>query len=614
MLLWFVVALQGCTHARPVQPKGPPEAAQALPGPDSVDVARAREALDEVSAVRRLAVKAPVPVVSVGAKDFGRQLAAKSAREFPHAGAALALEWIAFGFLPSKGASAGGLTLENVGEAATNMLDEQVIGFYDEFQRRLVLRSELPESFATPTMRVWLLAHEAEHALQDQHFPSAMKLTEAGEDEFLARSALLEGDASLAATLVLSTRQLDSPRDAVKRLAALAPLKTGPEMMKTSPSLMRAPLILRARMLFPYMGGMRLTAMLYALGGWPLVDRAYARPPVSTAQVLHPELYLHGVVPEPVPPPAVPAGATALLTGRLGELLTRVLLTRSDDIRLSGPGAGWTGDAYAVVELGPGQLGLLWSTTWRDARAAQAFEAAVRAVGAGWPAAPADSKLYVTADLLVRRDGARVAVVRGLAGPEAEVAAQAMLAQVVPKRPAGVPLAEGLALQRPPSARQAWGEVEGDHYVSEDLGIDLPLPPNVKVQVGERDQELLLTQRDHADFLLISLHSAVTRPGEVARLLDSKAEMLLALVGTPQAPEQHLERGEVAGIPGVWLIGPSGKQDGRLGVLSLCDGQAYLLFDQLTKAGTPSATLTAWLGAYARQFGPEACEALGAGQ
>jgi hypothetical protein len=64
----------------------------------------------------------------------------------------------------------------------------------------------------------------------------------------------------------------------------------------------------------------------------------------------------------------------------------------------------------------------------------------------------------------------------------------------------------------------------------------------------------------------------------------------------------------------VWLIGPSGKQDGRLGVLSLCDGQAYLLFDQLTKAGTPSATLTAWLGAYARQFGPEACEALGAGQ
>src|SRR5262249_25563569 len=72
-----------------------------------------------------------------------------------------------------------------------DMLAEQVAGFYDPYAHTLYIADWLPIEMQRPA-----LAHEIEHALQDQHFDLqkySAPLKEDG-DRQLARSAVVEGD------------------------------------------------------------------------------------------------------------------------------------------------------------------------------------------------------------------------------------------------------------------------------------------------------------------------------------------------------------------------------------------------------------------------------------
>ena len=53
----------------------------------------------------------------------------------------------------------------------------------------------------------------------------------------------------------------------------------------------RMPPILRESLLFPYTGGPSFVQRLQAQGGWDAVNAAFAKPPASTEQILHPEKY-----------------------------------------------------------------------------------------------------------------------------------------------------------------------------------------------------------------------------------------------------------------------------------------------------------------------------------
>ena len=80
-------------------------------------------------------------------------------------------------------------------------------GYYDPAAKRLVLFSDVKGSY-----QKGVLIHELVHALQDQHFnlqKLGAKLHQADEnnDEALALSALIEGDASLAMVEVLQDEQ-----------------------------------------------------------------------------------------------------------------------------------------------------------------------------------------------------------------------------------------------------------------------------------------------------------------------------------------------------------------------------------------------------------------------
>jgi hypothetical protein len=162
-------------------------------------------------------------------------------------------------------------------------LGSQVIGFYVPKTGELVVQVQGQQ--LEPLDRT-TLAHELEHALADQNlgFPIPLEPKPGREDRDLAGIALVEGDATLtmqryAAMLPFDQQlQLADPSLAAEAEAGLAGL----------------PYYLRQELLFPYEDGLSFVCGQYAKGGWPAVNRAYADPPTTSAQILFPDRYAAG--------------------------------------------------------------------------------------------------------------------------------------------------------------------------------------------------------------------------------------------------------------------------------------------------------------------------------
>ncbi|MFQ3577910.1 MAG: hypothetical protein SNJ52_02730, partial [Verrucomicrobiia bacterium] len=175
------------------------------------------------------------------------------------------------GLLPS------GIDLEKTYIA---LLGEQVAAFYDQFRHRLYLLREAPLDLAQNRI---ILAHELVHALQDQHFelrqlPLALK---DNDDQVLAASAVVEGDATLVMSMISAT-SLSSAEQWGQYLGSVL----------TTPvrRLVRAPRYLRESLLFPYLKGQDFVATLFYAGGFEAVNAAYKNLPRSSAEIEAPSL------------------------------------------------------------------------------------------------------------------------------------------------------------------------------------------------------------------------------------------------------------------------------------------------------------------------------------
>ena len=173
----------------------------------------------------------------------------------------------------------------------------QIAGFYDPQTGELVVLSDARR--ALDGLERVTLAHELVHALADQtlEFPSYLEAhwpPEGREDAVAAGLALIEGDAMLV-TDAYAVEHL-SVRDALSAGAAFA----------ASDQAEQLPYYLRASMLFPYEQGLPFVCRVFSRGGWRAVDRAYRRPPTSTAQVLFPERYFRRERPVDPPDPPFP--------------------------------------------------------------------------------------------------------------------------------------------------------------------------------------------------------------------------------------------------------------------------------------------------------------------
>lgn len=247
---------------------------------------------------------------------------------------------------------------------------KNILGFYDHTTKHLVVISDRPRMGVTDRVTY---AHEFTHSLQDQHYNLAGLFARArgNADYEEAIRALVEGDATVSMGMYARTNlsQMDLATYQLEQLQSID--------LSGMLSSAGGPLVESAAA-FPYTDGASFVNMLYQQGGWRAVDQAFANPPRSTEQVLHPLKYFGGDEPTAVRLPdlagALGGGWRALADDTLGELYLRIYLERYLPIDQADSAAlGWDGDRYQVLGDDQGRLALAMQTVWDSPEEAQEF-------------------------------------------------------------------------------------------------------------------------------------------------------------------------------------------------------------------------------------------------
>jgi hypothetical protein len=266
-----------------------------------------------------------------------------------------------------------------VGEdrSITEVFDElyggAVLGYYSPSEDRIVVVSDAPN----PAIDRATLAHELVHALQDQHF--GLEGVPPTQDAQLAENGLVEGDARLVEAMYESRcgaewECVPTPPagggggggfDFGVYLTVYTPYSEGPTFVQT----------LRER------------------GGWEAVNAAYANPPVSTEQVLHPERYpderpVNVSVPDRSDETWSrfdhdPVGDTVGEASIFVMLLDNRAIDRQqlrEDTGAYSPynytsdaSEGWAGDTVVPYRGDGGEFGYVWATEWDTPEDARQF-------------------------------------------------------------------------------------------------------------------------------------------------------------------------------------------------------------------------------------------------
>jgi hypothetical protein len=232
-----------------------------------------------------------------------------------------------------------------------DLLTDQVEGLYDSKTKEFYIAD-----WISPDDQTSVMAHELTHALHDQYFHIEQwaKAARPNDDAEDARDAVIEGSA-LAAMLdyMLADRNIT-----VRDLPDVSSIINGQAVgeMDKDPLMQKAPPYIRDELVFPYLAGTIFTQQfLKANSGWKDFKKVYENPPVSTQQILHPELYLAGVQPLAVTLPvldrAVSSDWKMLEENTLGEFgLQEVLKQFLGAERAGKMSPAWAGDHYAVLE------------------------------------------------------------------------------------------------------------------------------------------------------------------------------------------------------------------------------------------------------------------------
>lgn len=371
---------------------------------------------EDVARLRGLEFKRDVPVRVMAADDIRAHMLKRMEKFYEPQ--QLAEEQLAYQLL--------GLVPEgmDVLETLIAAMREQAGGFYDPDSGAFYILDDV-----TPELIPMIVAHELTHALEDQHFDLDGRAAAAFDDEdrAVAVSAVHEGSATLLMTVYMTQRLAAGKMDMQAFLAQAEEQAKGTEALK------RLPEVFQRQLIGPYVLGASFLARGNVIGalssGFPRadVDRAYADPPLSSEQLLHPEKYWNEEARDL--PQEVDTGAAGVLLGtawrtteqgRLGELVLGTLVGAASpvDSPSAMDGAAWTHPA--VVGWG----GDRWEL-WRGEDAALVLLATV------WDS-ELDAKEFAQAiegraGFAARLAGRRVAIVAGDAGERGAALLDAML-------------------------------------------------------------------------------------------------------------------------------------------------------------------------------------------
>ena len=264
-----------------------------------------------------------------------------------------------------------------------DLAERDVLGYYDPETKILRVLSHVEEEEVKP-----VIAHELTHALEDQHFDfqAVSKKANGDDDRATAISAVIEGSATCL-MIAYSARQAKDARAKVEKAE-----NKRAENLKGAPSFVQQSLILPYILGFTFL--LRGSPWLWE-NGVPNaeIDEAYANPPRSTRQILHPEQYWWGNWRKDPAPLLLPdlsahlgAGWKKATDGSIGELGLAVLtgshldLTRMDALlpsRWTNDAAiGTQGDTYHYYTNGTHSLTVLL-TRWESMRDAEQFDKAL---------------------------------------------------------------------------------------------------------------------------------------------------------------------------------------------------------------------------------------------
>jgi len=227
------------------------------------------------------------------------------------------------------------------------LLTEQIAGLYDPKAQEFYIADWIPLEDQRMVM-----AHELTHALQDQHYKIEdwVKAARPNDDAELARESVLEGSAMAA---MIDYLLLDKGLS-IKDVPDIDPTMMIGDLDDT-PTMKKAPPFLRDSLIFPYIAGLSFSAAILKPNGWSSMPRVFAKPPVSSQQIMHPALYKQGKTPAVVALPVLDAllGAeySKLEDNVLGEFGWKEVLQQFLDEKRAAPlAAAWEGDRYLVFE------------------------------------------------------------------------------------------------------------------------------------------------------------------------------------------------------------------------------------------------------------------------
>jgi hypothetical protein len=238
-----------------------------------------------------------------------------------------------------------------------------VIGMYDPDSATLYIRNHDNMAFG---IERHVLAHEYNHALQDQHYdlkrliPDETPLAYRNTDEVGAHHALTEGDSINVETAYIYKTYTGQD------LAALEQYESnthGPPLPKA----------ITEQLTFAYTYGYAFVSALYRHGGMAGVNAAYGRLPRSTYEIMHPTAYLKGWKPTTIDLHGVTGFPTWKqvdddVFGALGYniLLRQFISGHKSDVVTN----GYRGDRYIFLENGV-QNAMLFKSVWNNKAAAK---------------------------------------------------------------------------------------------------------------------------------------------------------------------------------------------------------------------------------------------------
>ena len=352
-ILIVVIALSRPPVEITQKPEGMVTAPQAVPVSELTEFERT------ISAIRKLDFLCPVKYAKMTEDELKAFISEKLDEENPKEEFQNELAaYKALGLLDD---------ISGIRELLLELYTEQIAAFYDQKEHKLFSRNK---PLFSGMLNDVVLIHELTHALQDQHFglEKLIQKVEDNNDKLMALISLVEGDATF-----VQTQYMIKHRDwKLGEIFGIA--------FQQQEKFFSAPLLVRETMLFPYEKGIKYVTALHDSNGWTAVNTAYADPPVSSEQILHPEKYLSSrddprevSIPDLVP--VLGKGWKLVNNNNLGELGIMVLFRRYLGIfRAKKPARGWDGDWYNYYVNGnDGREALIWAVVWDSVKDADEF-------------------------------------------------------------------------------------------------------------------------------------------------------------------------------------------------------------------------------------------------